>query len=115
MGQAQGPGGRGKLEVGELIETENLRLCEPGAGGTLAQRGDTCIGGRIPINTSGGLESRGHPIAATGIAQLYDLVTQLRGEAGPRQISHPRIGLQCNVGGFWGVEEASAHVALLSR
>ncbi|MEN8669150.1 MAG: thiolase family protein [Ketobacter sp.] len=101
--------------VGELIETENLRLCEPGAGGTLAQRGDTCIGGRIPINTSGGLESRGHPIAATGIAQLYDLVTQLRGEAGPRQISHPRIGLQCNVGGFWGVEEASAHVALLSR
>ena len=101
--------------VGELIETENLRLCAPGEAGLLAERGDTRIGGRIPLNTSGGLESRGHPIAATGIAQLYDLVQQLRGEAGARQVNNARIGLQCNVGGFWGVEEASAHVALLAR
>lgn len=101
--------------VGELLETENLRLCPPGEGGIYAERGLTSIGGSIPVNVSGGLESRGHPIAATGIAQLYDLVQQLRGEAGPRQVASARIGLQCNVGGFWGVEEASAHVALLSR
>lgn len=101
--------------VGELLETENLRLCPPGEGGAFAERGDTAIGGCIPVNTSGGLESRGHPIAATGIAQLYDLVQQLRGEAGARQVPGARIGLQCNVGGFWGVEEASAHVALLAK
>ena len=101
--------------VGELIETENLRFCDPGEGGVIAEQGDTRLGGRIPLNTSGGLESRGHPIAATGIAQLHDLVQQLRQEAGPRQVADAHIGLQCNVGGFWGVEEASAHVAILSR
>lgn len=101
--------------VGELIETENLRFCAPGEGGLLAEQGQTRLGGRIPLNTSGGLESRGHPIAATGIAQLYDLVTQLRQEAGARQVDNARVGLQCNVGGFWGVEEASAHVAILCR
>ena len=101
--------------VGELIETENLRFCAPGEGGLIAEQGQTRLGGRIPLNTSGGLESRGHPIAATGIAQLYDLVVQLRQEAGARQVENARVGLQCNVGGFWGVEEASAHVAILSR
>jgi len=99
--------------VGELIEVENLGLCEPGMGGVIAERGDTRIGGKIPVNPSGGLESRGHPIAATGIAQLYELTLQLRGQAGARQIKGSRLALQCNVGGFWGVEEASAHVALL--
>jgi acetyl-CoA acyltransferase len=101
--------------VGELLEVEALGLCPEGEGGILAESGATSIGGRIPVNTSGGLESRGHPIAATGIAQLHDLVQQLRGEAGARQVDDARIGLQCNVGGFWGVEEASAHVALLAR
>lgn len=100
--------------VGELLESENLGLCAPGEGGILAESGATRIGGRIPINPSGGLESRGHPIAATGLAQIYDLVQQLRGEAGPRQVDGARIALQCNVGGFWGVEEASAHVSLLA-
>lgn len=101
--------------VGELLETEALGLCAPGDGGLLAESGATRIGGKIPVNTSGGLESRGHPIAATGIAQIHDLVQQLRGEAGARQVDDARIALQCNVGGFWGVEEASAHVALLAR
>ncbi|MCW5611784.1 MAG: thiolase family protein [Rubrivivax sp.] len=101
--------------VGELLETEALGLCAPGEGGRLAESGATRIGGRIPVNTSGGLESRGHPIAATGIAQIHDLVQQLRGEAGARQVDHARIALQCNVGGFWGVEEAAAHVALLAK
>lgn len=101
--------------VGELLESECLGLCGPGEGGMLAESGATRIGGRIPINPSGGLESRGHPIAATGLAQIYDLVQQLRGEAGARQVENARLGLQCNVGGFWGVEEASAHVSLLAR
>ncbi len=101
--------------VGELIEVENLGLCAPGLGGELAESGATRIGGKIPVNTSGGLESRGHPIAATGLAQIYDLVQQLRNEAGARQVEKAKIALQCNVGGFWGVEEASAHVALLSK
>ncbi|HET8706951.1 MAG TPA: thiolase family protein, partial [Pseudomonadales bacterium] len=80
-----------------------------------AEEGKTSIGGSIPVNPSGGLESRGHPIAATGIAQLFDLTQQLRGEAGARQVANAKLALQCNVGGFWGVEEASAHIALLSR
>ena len=101
--------------VGELLETEALGLCAPGCGGEFAEKGETSIGGKVPINTSGGLESRGHPIAATGVAQLYDLTKQLRHEAGERQVANARIALQCNVGGFWGVEEASAHVALLAR
>lgn len=101
--------------VGELIETENLGFCPLGQGGELAERGDTRLGGQIPINTSGGLESRGHPIAATGLAQIHDLVQQLRGEAGGMQVDNARIGLQCNVGGFWGMEEASVHVAMLRR
>lgn len=101
--------------VGELLETECLGLCRDGQGGELALSGDTRIGGRIPVNPSGGLESRGHPIAATGLAQLYELTQQIRGEAGARQVANARLGLQCNVGGFWGVEEASAHVALLTK
>lgn len=101
--------------VGELIETENLGFCPPGGGGELAERGDTTLGGRIPVNTSGGLESRGHPIAATGLAQIHDLVLQLRAEAGPMQVQNARTALQCNVGGFWGIEEASVHLALLRR
>jgi len=101
--------------VGELIECENLGFCAPGDGGVLAENGDTALGGRIPINTSGGLESRGHPIAATGLAQLHDLVLQLRGDAAGMQVNNARIALQCNVGGFWGIEEASAHVALLQK
>lgn len=101
--------------VGELIEVECLGLCPLGEGGVLAESGATSLGGKIPVNVSGGLESRGHPIAATGLAQIYDLVQQLRGEAGDRQVANAEVALQCNVGGFWGVEEASAHVALLSR
>ncbi len=101
--------------VGELIECENLGFCAPGCGGEMAEKGESKLGGRLPINTSGGLESRGHPIAATGLAQIHDLVLQLRGEAGGMQVNNARIALQCNVGGFWGIEEASAHVALLRR
>ncbi|HQN11965.1 MAG TPA: thiolase family protein, partial [Quisquiliibacterium sp.] len=68
--------------MGEIIQVENLGFCAFGEGGALAERGDTTIGGRIPVNPSGGLESKGHPVGATGLGQVYELVTQLRGEAG---------------------------------
>ena len=101
--------------VGELIQTENLGLCEPGQSGALAETGGTTIGGRIPINPSGGLESKGHPVGATGLGQIFELVTQLRGEAGPRQVDGARIAIQENGGGLWGVEEAAVHVGILER
>jgi acetyl-CoA acyltransferase len=101
--------------VGELIQTENLRLCAPGESGALAEAGGTTLGGRIPINPSGGLESKGHPIGATGLGQIFELVTQLRGESGTRQVSGARIAVQENGGGLWGVEEAAVHVGVFER
>ena len=73
--------------MGEIIQAENLGLAPLGGGGPAAERGDFTLGGRIPINPSGGLESKGHPLGATGIGQLFELVTQLRGEAGARQVA----------------------------
>jgi acetyl-CoA acetyltransferase len=100
---------------GEITQIENLGLCESGAGGFMAERGETALGGRIPINPSGGLESKGHPTAASGAIQLHELVTQLRGEAGPRQIEGARIALAENGGGFYDGEEAAAAVTVLER
>lgn len=101
--------------VGEILQSENLGLCPLGEGGPRAERGETTIGGRIPINTSGGLESKGHPIGATGLGQIHELVTQLRGEAGARQVSDARFGIAENGGGFDGFEEAAACVTILGR
>jgi acetyl-CoA acyltransferase len=101
--------------VGELIHTENLGFCEVGGSGVLAESGATTIGGRIPINPSGGLESKGHPIGATGLGQIFELVSQLRGECGPRQVDGARFAIQENGGGLWGVEEAAAHVGIFER
>ena len=98
---------------GELHQAEALGFCPEGEGGLLAQRGDTKIGGRIPINPSGGLESRGHPIGASGLAQIHELVTQLRGEAGPRQVQGARIALAENGGGALGQEEAAMCIHIL--
>lgn len=100
---------------GELLHTENLGLVPRGQGGPAAERGETRLGGRIPVNPSGGLESRGHPLAATGLAQIFELVTQLRGEAGARQVDSARVAAAEMGGGLYGVEEASAVVTLLSR
>jgi acetyl-CoA acetyltransferase len=101
--------------IGEIIQSEVLGLCKPGEGGPMAERGETRIGGRIPINPSGGLESKGHPIGATGLGQIFELVTQLRGEAGARQVQDARIGIAENGGGLRGVEEAVACITLLGR
>lgn len=99
--------------IAEIIQSEHLGLCDYGDGGPHAESGRSRIGGAQPINVSGGLLSKGHPIGATGAMQICELVTQLRGEAGERQIEGARIGLAENGGGFHGVEEAACVVTLL--
>jgi acetyl-CoA acyltransferase len=101
--------------IGEVIQSEVLGLCEPGMGGPMAEQGQTSIGGRIPINPSGGLESKGHPIGATGLGQIHELVVQLRGEAGLRQVRDAQFALAENGGGLHGVEEAVACITILGR
>jgi acetyl-CoA acetyltransferase len=101
--------------MGEIIQTENLGLAPLGQGGVCAERGDFTLGGRIPVNPSGGLESKGHPLGATGIGQLYELVTQLRGEAGERQVQGARHAIQENGGGLQGIEEAAVAIHILSK
>jgi len=101
--------------MGEIIQAENLQLAPYGGAGWAAEAGEFTVGGRIPINPSGGLESKGHPIGATGIGQVYELVTQLRGEAGKRQVENAQIAIQENGGGIYGVEEATAVVNIFSK
>jgi acetyl-CoA acetyltransferase len=116
-----GPGDIDVAEVhdaaafGEIFMTELLGFCAMGEGGPLAERGETRIGGRIPVNPSGGLESKGHPIGATGLGQIYELTQQLRGTAGPRQVQGARTALQENSGGLLGTEEGAAVVTILQR
>lgn len=101
--------------MGEIIQAENLELVPFGEAGPAAERGEFTIGGRIPINTSGGLESKGHPIGATGLGQVYELVTQIRGEAGPRQVAGANMAIQENGGGIFGVEEATAVINIFGK
>ena len=98
----------------ELITYEELGLCAPGDGPKLLASGDTALGGRVPVNTSGGLLSKGHPIGATGCAQLVELVDQLRGRAGDRQVEGARVALAENGGGFLGTDAAAMVVTILS-
>lgn len=100
--------------MGEILNAEALLLAPWGEGGAAAERGDFTIGGRLPINPSGGLESKGHPIGATGLGQIHELVTQLRGEAGARQVEGARIAIQENGGGLYGIEEAVVAVHILA-
>jgi acetyl-CoA acetyltransferase len=99
----------------EILQFENLGFCERGQGGWCAERGETALGGRLPVNSSGGLVSKGHPIGATGAAMVHEIVTQLRHEAGARQVAGAQLGLVENGGGFWGVEEAATTVTILER
>lgn len=99
----------------EILQTELLGFCPIGEGGALVASGATTLGGRIPVNPSGGLESKGHPIGATGLGQIHELVLQLRGEAGARQVEGARLALAENGGGFEGVEEAAAVITILGR
>lgn len=101
--------------MGEIIQVENLGFCDFGEGGPISERGETSLGGRIPVNPSGGLESKGHPVGATGLSQVHELVAQLRGEAGKRQVEGARLALAENGGGLHGIEEAVACVTILGR
>src|SRR3954453_13795967 len=82
----------------ELVHYDNLRLCEPGGAGAFIDSGAPWRDGRTPVNVSGGLLSKGHPIGATGIANVYEIATQLRGEAGDRQLADPKVGLAHVIG-----------------
>src|SRR4051812_28925643 len=97
----------------ELIVCEELGLCEPGGGPELLRSGATALGGRIPINPSGGLLSKGHPVGATGCAQLVELADQLRGRCGERQVAGARIALAENGGGYLENDAAVATVTIL--
>jgi acetyl-CoA acetyltransferase len=114
-----GPGDLDVVEVhdaaapAELMLYEELGLCAAGEGPALLAKGETTLGGRCPVNPSGGLLSKGHPIGATGLAQIAEVVWQLRGQARERQIEGARMALTENAGGFLGLEPAAACVHVL--
>ncbi|HXJ80286.1 MAG TPA: thiolase domain-containing protein [Candidatus Methylomirabilis sp.] len=97
--------------IAEIVATEGLGFFEPGGGAVAAEKGWTSLGGKIPVNPSGGLKAKGHPIGATGAAQIGEIVTQLRGEAGERQVDGARTGLVHTLGG----NTATVLVSLLGR
>lgn len=97
----------------EIYQLEMLGFCPEGKGGTFVESGATALGGAKPTNLSGGLVSKGHPVGATGLSMIAELVTQLRGEAGSRQATHARIALAENGGGVIGFDEAACAVTIL--
>jgi len=97
----------------EIIATEALGLCPKGEGGPLVESGTTRLGGRIPVNTSGGLLRKGHPVGATGLAQIVELTEQLQGRSGKRQVAGARTALQQNGGGKKGNDAAAMVVTIL--
>jgi acetyl-CoA acetyltransferase len=99
----------------ELMIYEELGLCGPGEGPKLLASGETALGGRVPVNPSGGLLAKGHPIGATGCAQLVELVDQLRGRCGARQVEGAQVALAENGGGFLGTDPAAIVITVLSR
>jgi acetyl-CoA C-acetyltransferase len=88
--------------IAEIMVMEAIGLVEKGQGGPAVEAGLTALGGKIPVNTSGGLKSKGHPVGATGVAQAIEIVNQLRDDAGPRQVKGAKLGLAQNMGGSGG-------------
>ena len=99
----------------EIYQVEMLGFCSIGEGGKFIESGATKLDGPIPINTSGGLVSKGHPVGSTGLSMIYEIVTQLRDGAGPRQVPNARIGLTENGGGVISTEEFSCCVTVLQK
>jgi len=118
---AIGPGDLACVELhdasspAEMMYYEYLGLCEKGGALRLIEDGETRLGGRIPVNTSGGLVRKGHPIGATGLAQIFELTEQLRGRAGKRQVEGAKMGLAENGGGFIGEDAAAITMTVLAR
>lgn len=101
--------------ISELLYYEALGLCEAGEGPALLASGATTLGGRIPVNASGGLLAKGHPPGATGVAQIVELCEQLQQRAGKRQVQGARLGLsQVTGGGIWGVDHAACSIHILA-
>ncbi len=100
---------------GEIFAYESLGLCAKGEGGKLVADGVTRLGGRLPVNTSGGLLRKGHPVGATGIAQIVELTEQLQGRSGARQVDGAKVGLAHNGGGSIGNDAAAMCITILSR
>jgi acetyl-CoA acetyltransferase len=103
------------FSVAEIVHYEDLGFCHKGEGGRFIEEGGSAIGGKTPVNTSGGLLSKGHVIGATGISQIVELVRQLRGQAGRRQVEGARIALQHNGGGFIHTDTASSFIHILRK
>ncbi len=101
------------MAPGEMMLYEELGFCGKGEARFLVEQGRTRIGGDIPVNPSGGLVSRGHPVGATGLAQVAEIVWQLRGEAGERQVANPKVGLCQNTGGYVDGDAAACCVTIL--
>jgi acetyl-CoA acetyltransferase len=97
----------------EIMACESLGLCAKGGGGPLVESGATRLGGRLPVSTSGGLLRKGHPIGATGLAQVVEIVEQIQGRAGARQVQGARVGLAHNGGGSIGADAAAQCVTIL--
>lgn len=116
-----GPGDLGNVELhdasapSELQYYEALGLCAPGESGAMIASGATRLGGRIPVNTSGGLLRKGHPVGATGAAQIVELTKQLQGRADKRQVEGTRLALAHNAGGSLGLDAAACVVSILGR
>jgi acetyl-CoA acetyltransferase len=104
------------MSPAELRMYEELHLCKPGEAGMMIDEGHTTLTGRLPVNPSGGLAAKGHPISATGLAQVYEVVTQMRGEAGKRQVANnPKVGLVENAGGWTMDDNAACAVTILKK
>jgi acetyl-CoA acetyltransferase len=116
-----GPGDLDCVEVhdaaasAELVIYEQLGLARAGEGAALLRSGQTALGGRLPVNTSGGLLARGHPIGATGLAQIVEVVSQLRGTAGRRQVPGAQVALTQNAGGWHGNDNVASVVHIFGR
>jgi acetyl-CoA acetyltransferase len=98
----------------EIFCYEYLGLCPPGEGGAFVEAGHSRLGGKLPVNPSGGLLRKGHPIGATGIGQIFELTEQLRGRCGERQVKGARVALAENGGGFVQADAAAMVVSILS-
>ncbi|MBI4832794.1 MAG: thiolase family protein, partial [Candidatus Lindowbacteria bacterium] len=103
------------FSISELIHYEDLGFCKKGDAKNMIEKGETEIGGRIPVNPCGGLLSKGHPVGATGIAQVCEVTWQLRGEAGDRQVEGVKTGLTHTLGGLSHSEGVACGVNILRR
>ncbi len=102
--------------IAELMYYEALGLCGKGEAARMLEDGETSLGGRIPVNPSGGLLAKGHPIGATGVAQMVEIVRQLRGQCGPRQVAGAKVGLtHCTGGGISGFDHGVCSIHMFAR